>query len=550
MARLSSVIQLFRLSSWLRLRPILYFVGVAVLVVVLETVGRNSPNDRWDILGVMALLFAIRISAVIPGEFVPWRSALRRRLRTFLEKLGSTCKHRVGIDLRGDATGAPQGVPLFRRITLLGWLVLSICVALHSSLPEGLRSTLLMGSTTLYFLIVGTLWTLLGIGIAVSLVVCYMLAHDFAIRSQARTRSQKRRRTLLISGGYFLLALSAAWFCPVQIGLAIAVLPLLLVHFYPRRPEGKSLIALVRNQLGDVYSIPFTSFVRQANTWVCLGVLILGLLASGAKESVSSETVITHTLGTGFLWFTAPLLCGVLVRGLFLFWGQPRLHSPGAPRQKTAYLMETDLGAWQGQTPTALTEKILAEHGWSLTRGPAPPRRDAADLWLRPKERPREKSESRPGPLPAGPPIVELDAAEMEDCAVARRLDRQDHIWKRRRLFRALRRLFKSAASQRYDSGSGYIFAPHYWFVPGFARDEDEDELNFHDSSDGTIGPSYHHLLGVRLRRYLREVFDSVEIDLIYIEDGVGYRGLKRVLAVLFEVYDMHDGKVRLEEHH
>ena len=174
----------------------------------------------------------------------------------------------------------------------------------------------------------------------------------------------------------------------------------------------------------------------------------------------------------------------------------------------------------------------------------APPA-SSADLWIRP---PGTREEA--GSDADAPPVIELSSKNLAAEDLSHRLDRADHVWKRRRLYRALRRLFRCAASREYLNGSGFIFAPHYWFVPGFTRDQDEDRLNFEDSSEGIIGPTYGRLLGVRLRRYLRELFDSLEVDLIFIEDGVGYRGFKRVLAVLFEIYDIHGGQARIEERH
>jgi hypothetical protein len=40
----------------------------------------------------------------------------------------------------------------------------------------------------------------------------------------------------------------------------------------------------------------------------------------------------------------------------------------------------------------------------------------------------------------------------------------------------------------------------------------------------------------------------AVQIDLIFVEDGVGWRRLRRVLRALFEVYDVHAGRRPAEE--
>jgi hypothetical protein len=42
----------------------------------------------------------------------------------------------------------------------------------------------------------------------------------------------------------------------------------------------------------------------------------------------------------------------------------------------------------------------------------------------------------------------------------------------------------------------------------------------------------------------------ALEIDLIFVEHGLTFRRLSRVLRVLFETYDMYGGRQRAEERH
>ena len=44
------------------------------------------------------------------------------------------------------------------------------------------------------------------------------------------------------------------------------------------------------------------------------------------------------------------------------------------------------------------------------------------------------------------------------------------------------------------------------------------------------------------------EVLRGVQIDLLFIEDGVNFKRVRRVLRALFEVYDVHAGRRRAEE--
>ena len=94
--------------------------------------------------------------------------------------------------------------------------------------------------------------------------------------------------------------------------------------------------------------------------------------------------------------------------------------------------------------------------------------------------------------------------------------------------------------------------APHYWFVPGLSRDTQEDELNLAEGTvlSGIIGPPYHCLFPRPIRNHIYQVLRGVQIDLIFVEDGVGYRRFLRVLRMMFEVFDMYGGKRRADEIH
>ena len=100
--------------------------------------------------------------------------------------------------------------------------------------------------------------------------------------------------------------------------------------------------------------------------------------------------------------------------------------------------------------------------------------------------------------------------------------------------------------------GQGFWIAPHYWYISGLTRDVDEDRNDLGDGTviSGVIGPSYHRIIPRPARNHLHEILRALEVDLIFLEDGVGYRGFRRVLRVLFEQYDIHGGRQRLEERH
>jgi hypothetical protein len=127
---------------------------------------------------------------------------------------------------------------------------------------------------------------------------------------------------------------------------------------------------------------------------------------------------------------------------------------------------------------------------------------------------------------------------------------RRDEINRRRLLARGLREWFKDNGHRRFRRGSGYWLAPHLWFVPGITRDEDEDALDLRDTPllSGIVGRPYHEWLPRSARHHFYQVMTALDLDLVFVEDGIGFAKLRAVLRVLFEHYDVHGGRRRIEE--
>jgi hypothetical protein len=157
----------------------------------------------------------------------------------------------------------------------------------------------------------------------------------------------------------------------------------------------------------------------------------------------------------------------------------------------------------------------------------------------------------RPFDRPRGEPLE----VSIEGLRVPELLDliaRRDEIQRRRILLRRLRSIFRRAARRRYRSGSGFWVAPHYWFISALSRDQYDEEFHV---DEGTmileiIPPFYHRALPREVRHHLHQICRALAIDLIFLEDGVGFRGLRRVMRILFEHHDVHGGTRPIEEMH
>lgn len=129
---------------------------------------------------------------------------------------------------------------------------------------------------------------------------------------------------------------------------------------------------------------------------------------------------------------------------------------------------------------------------------------------------------------------------------------RQWEIAQRRKIIRGLEKLFKRAARREYSRGTGFWIGLQHWFVLGLSRDDDVDATEDREAAglDGIIGPPFHRVISTEARYHYGQIAQSLEIDLIFVEDGVSFRRLVRVLRVLFEIYDIHGGRQRAEERH
>ena len=143
---------------------------------------------------------------------------------------------------------------------------------------------------------------------------------------------------------------------------------------------------------------------------------------------------------------------------------------------------------------------------------------------------------------------LRVSPADLEAGVVRGRLDRRDEIQLRRQLFRGLAKLFRRASAFKGPGGGGFWLAPHWWFFDGLAR-EDADGGD-EPAAPPLVGPPYRRVLPARARQHAHRVLRATAVDMIFVEDGVGYRKVEKVLRVLLELYDVHGGNRRAEDLH
>jgi len=264
------------------------------------------------------------------------------------------------------------------------------------------------------------------------------------------------------------------------------------------------------------------------------GLLMFAILltACGGRMFNSARTddamPVTALFGAIAAWLV-PILVGVV--GLRLW--SARRNDPARRTRPIAHIAGGD------RLSIRQAAKILRSWGYSVRTAPKTRENGQVGIVLVPQDLSEAKDFDPRWPLKVS--IEDLIAGE-----VKQRLDRRDEIQVRRQLFRGLQKLFKRASAFKGPGGGGFWLAPHWWFVEGVGR-EDSDASG-EDSAPPLVGPPYSRAIPARARQHAHAVLRATEIDMIFVEDGVTFKNLERVLRIVTELYDVHGGKRKAEE--
>jgi hypothetical protein len=521
------------LSRWVT-PNIGFTAAVAGTLVVIEALGRQSLTDLHDLLALIALFM---LGVLIAGRHrrapLGWVNALAR----FAERCMDGFKRHafeIGLDLRGEPRvkrGAPPIVITVFGI-LIGWMTLAAVFAVDC--PRELRAFAARNFYLLYLAFLAIVWVGAILMTLLAGFLPYAMIHDALVAAHTAPGRRPRNREWVAVSLYFLAVLFAGTFLPVWISLAICLAIVAGYLLLCRLPVRASVQFLWR-QSGTVRvrSLTWSDWV----TWefavvaLALGALILTTCGDRLGGGVVGDNMpITALMGIFLAWL-APGALGALFGQMML--GRARDPArPAPPIARMANVTDREM--------RAAIRRRFAEHGWRVrfSNRPATP----LEVPLRFTATPiLGGTGDAQWPLP-------VSHSEFEDPAFWSVIGRRNEIQLRRKLLTALERLFKVAGQRPARPGSGYWVAPHFWFVPGLMRDSNrdvDDEVDFADHAllSGTVGPPYHRLMPRSVRHHFWIMMRALQVDLLFVEDGVGFRRLRRVLRVLFEVFDMHAGR-------
>jgi hypothetical protein len=249
------------------------------------------------------------------------------------------------------------------------------------------------------------------------------------------------------------------------------------------------------------------------------------------KSGTGVDMPITVMLGVFVGWLTPGMLISA---GTFLFmlWK----HNPSRPCRPSVHV-----GGDLAVAVRPQVSRLLARWGWDARFDPQGPA--DIDVCLRLVEPRHSQAREFDPDWP-----LRVSVEDLLQDALRDRLERRDEIQKRRLLVRGLEKIFRHAKRKQFAGGSGFWLAPHLWFMPGVARDEMEEDRDDSAFLAQTVGPPFQDVMHRHVREYLYRMLRALQVDLIFVEDGIDFRKLKKVLRVMFEVYDKSAGKRRAEE--
>ncbi len=500
---------------------------------LLEIYGRRVTSDIGDVAGVLALaLLAAATAARHDVAPVPWWGWLVRQGDGVLRGI-KRLHVDVGVDLR-ESPPYERGWPRPTIVSLVGLAagVLSLC-GVARWMPGGLRWIGVRTSYTAYLAVLAVLWAAHGIGVLFFGYLFIGHLRDWFTRRRALADEGPRRHEgRAVVAAALLLGAAVIWAPPIW---AVSVLlTLVSAHFVTSMLPGRPRLLLMwkpDERDAEPRTVAWDWYVASEPARVALALLALVLMTAGADLLAVRPAVegmpVSQFLGRLLAWVGTAGIGSISIFLLHLTYLARRADPSRA--QASGLVLHGD----PGESGPAI-ETHLTTAGFRIRRAGTEPRRGDLQVTIAPED------ETLCWPPEGG----RFKVSELLSAEAPGRLRRRHQIVQRRLLFRGLSRIFKRAARHSFAKGSGFWVAPHHWFSLGLTRDVDEEDGALEGGTvEQVVGPRFHQVIPLSARHHFHQVMRGAEVDLIFVEDGVDFRRFRRVLGVLFEVFDMHAGQ-------
>ncbi len=523
-------------SRWIRQREDLQLAGLGLATwAAIQWYGRTVVSTEWGDLGALALIGAMLWLAL--GRDGRWFPEAGDRL-TLLALNGKTKAKdrlkaawpRVGVDLVEDPPFSPGLPRLFwgpgAAIAALG------LIFMVRPWSDGFQAVAAARDWAypLYLAAVGSYWVMAVIIGVFGLLLPFALIWNWACATY-RNHDARRREASRRAMTYTFLAMTvsmllfpAPWAVIAAGALTLATVALL---HHPKQPKltviWRPRDRAERHRAADWRTLQSLECMVIAGACTLLMTIpALGTLSETQRELAPLTSALRWLVCLGGLWLTLALTA---YRFHFSFNVLLRAPSRRSPRRISV--------TGGSEADRAHAADRLRGDGWQVLDTSKDPRR-ADDVTLA----------LDPDAALESPLFVDLAApiapAMLEDHEIQWRLKRRADLRSRRNVMKGLKAIFKEAAAGLKGPGTGYIVAPHQWFILGLARDIADHDTTEDRSVEGFLQPEFRAVMSPRARHHLHLVLKSVGVDLIYVEDGVGYRRLCQALRVIFELFDKH----------
>lgn len=514
-----------------------------VALVIMEVFGRQSTSDVGDALGVLGLTMLVLITLIWHREVgLGWvrsfLSAANRIVESLMDRQAS-----IGIDFRAG-TLDPFGYPRLLRVLLFATVSLAAIGCFWNGVPMAdLRGFLAGRFFVGYLFVLTVLWGALLFLIMTTLLLFCMLVHDaFVANSLDPTNRSLRGEALTLALSAGALGLAGFFLDPsVALAVSFALLAALLITAILPVTHPVKMVWKSRATGGELRGVSVRWLSAMEGIQLVMGVTAFSFLALGnitlnGTGPVSTTIPITDILGRVLAWTGALGGGAYLSFVLAMLWLGFRLD-PRRPSRPSLHVTGID-----SRDERRRVQRMYQAIGWDVRFDPAPPRRADVCIQLVEEAVPETFGPTR-WPL-------RVTREEVGRRVVLERMLRRDRVQKRRRLVKGLGRLFKIVAGRKFERGEGFWIGVHHWFVLGLSRDESEEDFDRYRDTwmRQHIGPSFSRCIDWPARQHLHHVLWCLDVDLIFLEDGVGFRGFEKVLRILFELYDTYGSSQRLEE--
>ena len=496
---------------------------LAGAISLVEAGGAYAPHDGADLIIVIgAVLLGMLLAQAARHGWMPATQRVGGDLWARLRALGRRIAPRYAVAFRPapEALVLPDRTLAAPRLWILGTLV-----ALTAAGPYLLQGLLFLKTSvayTIYLVGLALVWAVLFSAVVLGCVAAAQWLHAFS-RRHGGSILPFVGFAVVWSAGLVTLSLLPG-FAAMAAVLVVGWLSGRSVNRMP--PQG--YLFCRRDGDGRARTIPVQHYLMQVHTVIVLALAVVVALGNTERmwftEWPTAPFAFTNWLGL------LASLCSLLLLG------RAGAHfrrivgggtvPPEVPLTPTLWI----------QTPRMRDEESESARQDALWFRIA---RDAGWLVLREMEEPRHEYDLAMGVPDGAKRFCPREPGDDDDARF--QLTRRFHVVMRRRFHRSFEKLHKALRAEVPNEGTGYLFCPHVWLVPGVVRDVDHREL----TGTPSYGPPYAQAFDTRTRRYIGAVLRDLQIDIVYWEDAITWKDLRRVLTVAYEVHDQRRSPLR-----